>query len=51
MGNLEIAQCEVKEATLEAVIIRANGTKEDLGVIAEYKKENITENSNVSSPN
>lgn len=51
MGNLEFAQSEVKEATLEAVIIRADGSKEDLGVIAEYKKEDLAENSDGSSSN
>jgi len=28
----------VKSATIHAVITRADGTKEDLGVIAEYKR-------------
>jgi hypothetical protein len=28
----------VKSATLEAVIIRADGTREDLGVIARYER-------------
>lgn len=27
----------IKEATMSAVVIRADGTIEDLGVIAEYK--------------
>lgn len=39
MGTLEVTYGELKEATLEAVIIRADGTEEDLGVIAEYKKD------------
>lgn len=35
MGTLAISQ-PVKQATIEAVIIRANGKREDLGVIAYY---------------
>jgi len=28
----------VKSATLEAVVIRADGTREDLGIIARYER-------------
>ena len=31
----------IKNQTLSAIIIRADGTKEDLGVIATFKKDNI----------
>lgn len=30
------AQSEIKEATIEAVIIRKDGTQENLGVISRY---------------
>lgn len=32
------AKSEVKEATIEAVVIRADGSREDLGVISAYYK-------------
>lgn len=31
---------DVESIELEAVIIRADGTREDLGVVAEYRKPN-----------
>lgn len=33
-----IAKQSVEKMTLEAVVIRADGTQEDLGVIAEYHR-------------
>lgn len=37
MSNLVVSQ-NVKHATIEAVIIRADGTREDLGTICYYHK-------------
>lgn len=34
-----IVRAEVKESTLSAVVTRADGTVEDLGVIAHYKND------------
>ena len=33
-----IAQQELKSITIEAVVIRADGTREDLGVVSEWNK-------------
>lgn len=33
-----VGKSKIKQATVTAVITRADGTVEDLGVIAEYKK-------------
>jgi hypothetical protein len=33
-----IAKSKIQQVTIEAVVIRADGTREDLGVIASYKK-------------
>lgn len=38
-----IVRGEVKESTLSAVITRADGTIEDLGIIAHYKKDGSEE--------
>lgn len=35
------AQTGVKKITMEAVVIRADGTREDLGVIAEWHKNPV----------
>ncbi len=35
------AQAEVKEVKLKAKVIRANGTVEDLGTIAEHKEKSV----------
>lgn len=32
------AQSEIKQATIEAVVIRADGTREDLGTISYWHK-------------
>ena len=37
------AQANVKEVKLTAKVIRADGTVENLGTIAEYKKKSIFE--------
>lgn len=37
MAGLRVSQ-QVKNASISAVIIRADGTREDLGVIAYYHK-------------
>lgn len=41
MGEIK-ATANVRSATLEAVVIRADGTREDLGVIARYHKNPLT---------
>lgn len=38
-GGLQQAQAEAEETTISAVIIRADGTKEDLGVISYWHKD------------
>ena len=40
MSNIT-ARAGIKEATISAVITRADGTVEDLGVIARMRKESI----------
>jgi hypothetical protein len=40
MGDM-IANSEIKNASISAVIIRADGSREDLGVIAEYHRNPI----------
>ena len=35
------ARSNVKHATLEAVVIRADGTREDLGTVARYDRNPI----------
>jgi hypothetical protein len=38
-----VAHAEVKEVTVSAVIIRKDGTREDQGVIAHYKSEDVSD--------
>lgn len=38
------AQQEVESITWEATVIRKDGTREDLGVIAEYNRSDSTKN-------
>jgi hypothetical protein len=40
MGNVQ-ASADIKSAELSAVIIRADGTREDLGTIASYHKNPV----------
>jgi hypothetical protein len=40
MGDM-IANSEIKSASISAVVIRADGRREDLGVIAEYHQNPI----------
>lgn len=37
MGNIE-AHADVKEASIQATVIRADGTREDLGVVSYYHR-------------
>jgi hypothetical protein len=39
-----VAQQEIKEITVSAVVIRKDGTREDHGVIARYDKDDSTKN-------
>jgi hypothetical protein len=40
MGDMH-AKTDVKEATIEAVVIRADGSREDLGVVSAYYRNPI----------
>ena len=42
MGNVIVPQ-EVKKVEIHAVVTRANGKREDLGLISSYEKESISE--------
>lgn len=37
MGNVKV-DSDIKEAVIEAVVIRADGTREDLGVVSYYHR-------------
>jgi hypothetical protein len=46
--SLQVAHPGIQEATLEAVIIRADGTRESLGVVARFDKDEKRKAENVN---